>query len=120
MIYALVGILMMAFASCNGTKESKQFQARKAVIQDIEKMIESATKCDDLAMTNYVILDMDTEGEEYTDKDSMTEQESEQIQQMTDELWKKLALKSTELGCNDNTEIDDEGFEIGDEDYDVI
>ena len=102
-IYALVTIVTIAFASC-GPKESKQFTEQKESAEKISEMISSAKDCDDLSMAALGLLALAFDEDEYAEKEKMTAEESEKFEQITNELIEQLENKSDELRCEEEIE----------------
>lgn len=115
MIYALVGVVMLAFASCGGSKESKQFSEQKQKIQELEELVASAETCDDLTMAAFGFLALAFDDAEYAENEKMTSTEEEEYGKLVEAISDKMEIKATELGCNDEEEIEDDGFEFEDE-----
>ena len=102
-IYALVTIVTIAFASC-GPKESKQFTEQKESAEKISELINAAKDCDDLSMAALGLLALAFDEDEYAEKEKMTAEESEKFEQITNELIEQLENKSDELRCEEEIE----------------
>lgn len=117
MKYALVAGLMMVFASCDEPKETKQFLDMKAKVADVEEEINTAIDCDNLAMVQYALLGLETEDDEYLEKDIMTKAEAEQIEQMIIRLNEQLTAKSNEFACKEASDRELDLDEMQEEEY---
>ncbi len=99
LLFALVGIVLLAFTSC-GPKGTKQFNESKATLEQIQKQVEAATTCDEMQMAALGILGIAFGGDEYAEEEKMTAEEQTTFTQMMDDLSAKMEAKSTELGCD--------------------
>ena len=103
LLFALTGALLFALVSC-GTKESKQFKATKAGLENIQQKMDAVTSCEDLDMLGLELLSIGFNEDNYADNEKMTAEEMEKINELMDAFSKKAVGKSADLGCNEVVE----------------
>ena len=113
LIFALVALVMVVFASC-GKKETKQFQAQKEAIKEIEALIDKADNCDDLTYAAFGFWTLTSDVNEYAENEKMTADEEKQIEKMVEDLTNKMEEKSQQMDCA-NQEPSEEFNEFFDE-----
>ena len=109
LLFALVGIVFLAFTSCAGgskTKESKEFSEAKAYIQKYEKAFNEATTCEELETLGE---QMETEAwtlalQTYEDNEKMTEAEEQELAKIAENWVESIQKKIDELGCEEDEE----------------
>ena len=98
LIYALVALFMVAFASCD-KKETKQFLDQKDIIKEIETLIDEAETCDDLSYAAFGFLALAVDDTEYAEDEKITSDEEQEIEKLLEELSKKMEEKSLTMDC---------------------
>ena len=95
-LFALVGVIALAFASC-GEKQSKEFTEKKAAIESMITEVTGITTCDAIDMLNEKLANL-TNGEEYAEADRMSDKERGVIAPLMDKLTTAISDKVQELG----------------------
>lgn len=94
-LFALVGVIALAFASC-GEKQSKEFTEKKAAIESMITEVTGITTCDAIDMLNEKLNNL-TNGE-YAEADRMNDKERGVIAPLMDKLTTAISDKVQELG----------------------
>lgn len=104
LLFALAGIMMLAFTQCGGSKGTKEFQDNKEMITNLEKAVKQANTCDELetAVFNVAMSALANVDKEYADNEKMTDKEKETIEKLGKEIEDLMTKKSAELGCEDD------------------
>ena len=110
LIYALVAVLMVAFASC-GNKETKQFKSQKDTIKGVETLIDKAETCEDLSFAAFGFLALAFDDTEYAEDEKMTPEEEKTIEKMVEDLTAKMEKKSEEMDCGNQPEDDSDEYD---------
>ena len=97
LVFALMGIVMMALASC-GPKESKEFKEKNAKLQAIEAELATAD-CDALTAIAQEVFDLYVDPTVYADGEKMTDDELVAYRESINALNEKITSKVVELGC---------------------
>lgn len=114
-LIALAGMMLFAFTQCgsNNSKESKnekakveakgtqEFQDNMELFNKIEKSIKDAQNCDELKEAVYGMIGMALASaqQEYSDEEKITEEETEKLEKIGEELQTLVESKMEELGC---------------------
>ena len=114
-LIALAGMMLFVFAQCgnNNSKESKngkakveakgtqEFQDNMELFNKIEKSIKDAQNCDELKEAVYGMLGMALASaqQEYSEEEKITEEETEKLEKIGEELQTLVESKMEELGC---------------------
>ena len=114
-LIALAGMMLFAFTQCgsNNSKESKngkakveakgsqEFQDNMELFNKIEKSIKDAQNCDELKEAVYGMLGMALASaqQEYSEEEKITEEETEKLEKIGEELQTLVESKMEELGC---------------------
>lgn len=104
LLFALAGIIMLAFAQCGGSKGSKEFQDNKELMNNLEKAVKQAKTCDELegAVFAVALSAIATADKEYADNEKMTDKEKETIEKLSKDIEDLMTKKTEELGCEDD------------------
>ncbi len=94
-LFALVGVIALAFASC-GEKQSKQFTEMKASVEELTKQVTETTSCE--AMEGVMQSVFDIIGKQYDDADKMNEKEDGIMKTAMENLNKAIEEKVASLG----------------------
>jgi hypothetical protein len=123
LLIALAGLMMFAFTQCgskgndkaNENKKetkveeavseqaTKQFNEMKSAYDEIGKMIEDCTSCDQLEEATFALalgtLAISLGSDEYADEEKMTEKEQKNLEDIIQKLTEKAEKKAEKLGC---------------------
>ena len=124
LLIALAGLMMFAFTQCGNsgndkTNESKneatkveetstqggskQFTEMKSAYDEIGKMIDDCTTCEELEEASFALalgsLAISLGGDQYAAEEKMTEKEQKKLEEFIQDLTKKAEKKSEKLGC---------------------
>lgn len=114
-LFALVGVIALAFASC-GEKQSKQYTEMKEAVENLTQQVTEVTSCD--AMQGIMESVVDLMGKQYDEADRMNEKEDGLIKTACEKLQTVIEEKIASLGgCNEEPETaevqyDEEGNPI--------
>lgn len=119
LLFALVGVMMLAFTQCGGSKGSKEFQDNKEMVTNLEKAIKEAKTCEELqgAVWSVALSALAKADTEYAENEKMTESEEQALEKLSKEVEDLMTKKSEELGCKDDDMfgLSDDVEEFGDE-----
>ena len=128
LLFALAGIMLLAFTQCGNndkkTTGSKQYQDLKKGHEEIAKIIEDASDCDELQSALFGLLALYLQDQEYKEDEQMTADEESEIAKLSDEISKLYDEKAEEFGgCKDESDDlwdddDDEDWSWDDDDDD--
>ena len=122
LLFALAGLMLFAFKQCgNGNDKakenkeeakveettngnsSKQFTELKSAYDEIGKMIENCTTCEELEEAGMALvfgsLALSLGGDNYADGEKMTEKEQKNLEDYIQKLTEKAEKKAEKLGC---------------------
>lgn len=101
-LFALVGVIALAFASC-GEKQSKQFTEMKAAVEDLTNKVAEVASCDNMQGIMESVVDL--MGKQYDEADRMNEKEEGLIKTACEKLQTAIEEKIASLGgCNEEPE----------------
>ena len=130
LIIALAGLMLFAFTQCGGNGKEKETKSDQAVeetttveeattlegtqefldnmelFNQIEKSIKDAQTCEELegAVFGIVGMAMANSQKEYSEQESITEEEKEKLDDLGDELQELIESKMEELGCEEDSD----------------
>jgi len=122
LLIALAGLMMFAFTQCGNSDKTndkgteatkveetssknstKQFTEMKSAYDEIGKMIEDCTTCEELEEAAFALalgsLAISLGGDQYTAEEKMTEKEQKKLEDFIQDLTKKAEKKAEKLGC---------------------
>ena len=104
LLFALAGIMMLAFTQCGGSKGSKEFQDNKEMVNKLEKAVKDAKTCEELqgAVFAVALSALAEADKEYADNEKMTDKEKETLDKLSKEVEDLMTKKGEELGCKDD------------------
>lgn len=107
LLFALAGIMMLAFTQCGGSKGSKEFQDNKELMTNLEKAVKQAKTCDELqtAVFTVAMSALANADKEYADNEKMTDKEKETVEKLGKEIEDLMTKKGEELGCKDDDSL---------------
>ena len=101
-LFALVGVIALAFASC-GEKQSKQYTEMKDAVENLTKQVSEITSCE--AMQTVMESVVDLMGKQYDEADRMNAKEDGLIKTACEKLQTAIEEKIADLGgCEEKPE----------------
>jgi len=101
-LFALVGVIALAFASC-GEKQSKQFTEMKAAVEDLTNQVAEITSCDNMQGVMESVVEL--MGKQYDEADRMNEKEEGLMKTACEKLQTAIEEKIASLGgCKEEPE----------------
>lgn len=94
-LFALIGVIALAFASC-GEKQSKQFTEMKAAVEELTQKVTEVSSCDAMQAVMQSVVDL--MGKEYDEADRMNEKEDGIIKTACEKLQTAIEEKVNALG----------------------
>ena len=100
LLTVIMGIIMIAFASCGGSNNghSKAFNEAKKVYDGILESVNKATTCDDVDMAAFGVLGL--LGVDGIDK--LDEAENKELEELGEKVTKAMEEKKAALDCKDD------------------
>ena len=102
LLFALAGIMTLAFTQCGGSTGTKEFQDNKELVDNLRTTVEQATTCDELqgAVWGVAMAALANADTEYSDEEKMTEAETKTLEELADDVQDLIKKKGEELGCS--------------------
>ena len=114
LIIALAGMMLFAFTQCGGgggkedTKGTKQYTETMAAFEELEKMVNDASTCEELEEAGLAVafggLAIAFGDDEYAEGEKLTEKEQKKLTDYLEKLSKDVEKKTEKLGCKQDEE----------------
>ena len=117
LLVAIMGVIMIAFASCGGNNgHSKAFNQAAKIYNNMIEDVNKAKTCDDVDMAAFGVLGL--LGVEGIDK--LDEAETKELEELGEKLSKAMEDKKAALDCKDDFSwFDDEEVPVDEEPVEV-